>query len=41
MTNIPQGAIQMLQSNPTPQMREFFDKKYGKGASNQILQENR
>jgi hypothetical protein len=40
-TNIPQGAVQMLQSNPTPQMKEFFDKKYGKGASNQFLQGNR
>ena len=40
-TNIPQGAVQMLQSNPTPQMKEFFDKKYGKGASNKFLQENR
>jgi hypothetical protein len=40
-TNIPQGAVQMLQSNPTPQMIAFFDKKYGKGASNQFLQGNR
>jgi hypothetical protein len=35
--NIPAGAIQMLKSNPTPQIRQFFDQKYGPGKARQIL----
>lgn len=36
-SNIPQGAIDMLKSNPSGQMRQFFDQKYGPGAAKRIL----
>jgi len=39
--SIPTGAVQMLQSNPSKEMQELFDKKYGKGAAAQVLQGNR
>lgn len=34
---IPSGAINMLKQNPTPQMRKFFDQKYGAGKAAEIL----
>ena len=37
ITGIPSGAIQKLQSNPTPEMRRFFDQKFGNGASASAL----
>lgn len=41
LTGVPARSIQMLQSNPTDQMKKFFDQKYGKGAANQALQGTR
>ena len=38
ITGIPGGAIQKLQSNPSPQMIRFFDEKFGKGAAASALQ---
>jgi len=38
ITGIPSGAIQKLQSNPSPQMIRFFDQKYGNGAAASALQ---
>lgn len=35
--NVPPQASQLLISNPTPEIRAFFDQKYGKGASDTIL----
>ena len=37
ITGIPSGAIQKLQSNPTPDMIRFFDQKFGKGAAASAL----
>jgi hypothetical protein len=37
ITGIPNGAIQKLQSNPTPDMIRFFDQKFGKGAAASAL----
>lgn len=36
-SGIPNGAVDMLKKNPTPQMRKFFDQKYGRGMANQVL----
>ena len=33
----PPAAIEHLKSNPTPQMRQFFDQKFGPGSSGKIL----
>ena len=41
LTGVPARAIQMLQANPTEQMKKFFDQKYGKNAANQVLQGNK
>lgn len=41
LTGVPTRAIQMLQNDPSPRMKQFFDQKYGKGAANQALQGNR
>ena len=38
ITGIPSGAIQKLQSNPSPQMIRFFDQKFGNGAAASALQ---
>ena len=38
ITGIPSGAIQKLQSNPSPEMRRFFDQKFGNGAAASALQ---
>jgi hypothetical protein len=37
ITGIPGGAIQKLQSNPSPEMRRFFDQKFGNGAAASAL----
>lgn len=41
MTSIPTGAVQMLRQNPSKELQDLFDKKYGKGAAAQVLQGNR
>ena len=33
----PPAAVEHLKSNPTPQMRQFFDQKFGPGSSGKIL----
>ena len=41
LTGIPPRALQMLQSDPSPRMKQFFDQKYGKGAADQVLKGTR
>ena len=41
LTGVPSRSVQMLQANPTDQMKKFFDQKYGKGAADQALQGTR
>lgn len=35
--NVPPQASQLLLQNPTPQMKAFFDQKYGKGAADTVI----
>jgi hypothetical protein len=35
--DIPEGAVQMLRQNATPEMRAAFDEKYGAGAAASVL----
>lgn len=37
MAGIPQGAINYLQGNPTPDIMRQFDEKFGPGASQRVL----
>ena len=41
LTGVPSRHVQMLQANPTDQMKKFFDQKHGKGAADQALQGTR
>lgn len=41
LSGVPSRSVQMLQANPTDQMKKFFDQKYGKGAADQALQGTR
>jgi hypothetical protein len=41
LTGIPPRALQMLQADPSPRMKQFFDQKYGKGAADQALKGTR
>lgn len=41
LTGVPPRALQMLQADPSPRMKQFFDQKYGKGAADQALKGTR
>ena len=39
--DIPQGHVDYLLKNDTPENRASFDKKYGKGAANEFIERSK